>query len=313
MKSTRIWLGVVVPVAWVAVAVAAFVATWSRLPDPLATHWGLSGTPNGAMPRLAAFALFGGTGLLAALAARVAMSRAHGIAQLVGGATFAGVLFAALGIVTVLANLDATRWQDAHSVGLALALACCAIAGFGAALASRVARTLEPARAAGSLARPTIGLGATERAMWSASAKNGALFVVAFLVAIAGVIRWASGGSWIAVASCAFAALLVTALAEVHVRVDDRGVTIAFGPLGFPRMRVGVNRIAHADTTMVRPMEHGGWGYRGSLTVLRRAAVVIRGGEGLRLALRDNKTMIITVDDAGTAAGLINDLVARHT
>ena len=75
MKATRIWLGVVAPAAWVVIAVGTFVACWTRLPDPLATHWGWSGTPNGAMPRVAALGLFGGAAVLAALAARVAIHR----------------------------------------------------------------------------------------------------------------------------------------------------------------------------------------------------------------------------------------------
>jgi hypothetical protein len=312
MKATRLMLGVVVPVAWVVIAVAAFALAWTRLPDPLATHWGISGAPNGAMPRITALALFGGASLLAAIAARVGVSRDHGIAQLVGGATFTGILFATLGVVTVLANLDAARWQDAHAVGIPLALGCCALAGLGAALASRVARVLEPARAGGAVARPTIGLGPTERAMWSASAKNGMLFVLALLVAITGVLTWASGRSWVGVVTCSAVAIIATALAEVHARIDDRGLSIGFGPLKFPRMRVALDRIVHAETTTVQPMAHGGWGYRGSLTLLGRAAVVIRRGEGLKLALRGNKTLTITIDDAATAAGLINDLVARR-
>jgi hypothetical protein len=285
--------------------------TWTRLPDPLATHWGLSGAPNGAMPRITALALFGGVGVLAAIGARVAMTREHGIAQLVGGATFTGLLFAALGVVTVVANLDAARWQDAGAVGIPLALACCGIAGFGAALTSRIARGLEPAPATAPL-RSTIGLGATERAVWSASAKNGALFILAFLVAVTGVVTWASGKGWTGVVTCTVVAIVATALAEVHVRVDDRGVAIAFGPLRFPRMRIEVDRIVHAETITVQPMMHGGWGYRGSLTLMRRAAVVVRRGEGLKLALRGDKTLIVTIDDAATAAGLINDLVARR-
>lgn len=310
--KTRIWLGVVVPVAWVVAAAGVFVACWGRLPDPLATHWGWSGTPNGAMPRLTAFGLFVGPTVLAAIAARVAMHRERGIAQLAGAAAFAGALFASLAVATVLANLGAARWQDARGVGIPLALVCCGLAWLAAALVSRAARTLERAPAIGTLARPTIGLGATERAVWTAGAKNRVLFVISLVVAVAGVATWAGGAPWITFASCIAVAIAVTALAEAHVRVDERALTIAFGPLGFPRMHIAVDRIEHAEKMAVQPMANGGWGYRGSLTALGRAAVVIRGGEGLRLALRDNKTLVVTVDDAETGAGLINDLVARR-
>ena len=310
--KTRIWLGVVVPIAWVAVVVVAFAACWARLPDPVATHWNIAGTPNGSMPRTAACVLFTGLTVLAAIGARVAMHRERGIAQLAGASAFGGVLIAALSVATVLANLDAARWQDARGVGIPLALACCGLAVVAAALVSRAARRLEPARASDPRARPSIGLGATERAVWAAGAKNQVLLVIAVMVAIGGVGTWAAGGPWTPVVSCLAIAVAVTALAEIHVRVDDRAMTIAFGPLGFPRMKIGVDRITHAEKMMVQPMANGGWGYRGSLTALGRAAVVVRGGEGLRLALRDNKTMVVTVDDAETGAGLINDLVARR-
>ena len=229
--------------------------------------------------------------MLAAIAARVAMHREHGIAHLAGAAAFSGVLFAALGVVTVVANLGAARWQDADGVGIPLALACCGLAWLVAALVSRAARMLERTPTIGALARPTVGLGATERAVWTAGAKNRVLFVIALLVAIGGVVTWAGGAGWVTFVSCIAVAIAVTALAEAHVRVDERALTIAFGPIGLPRIRIAVDRIAHAETMTVQPMANGGWGYRGSLTALGRAAVVIRGGEGLRLALRDNKTL----------------------
>ena len=61
------------------------------------------------------------------------------------------------------------------------------------------------------------------------------------------------------------------------------------------------------------PMEHGGWGYRGSLRLTQRAAVVVRSGLALRLELQGGKRLSITVDDAGTAARLINGFVNRRT
>lgn len=54
-----------------------------------------------------------------------------------------------------------------------------------------------------------------------------------------------------------------------------------------------------------------GWGYRGSRRTFGRAALVLRTGPAIRLDLTDNRTFAVTVDDAATGAGLLNDLRAR--
>ena len=45
---------VTLPAVAVAVVAVAPLLVWSRLPDPMAVHWGLTGTPDGAAPRLQA-------------------------------------------------------------------------------------------------------------------------------------------------------------------------------------------------------------------------------------------------------------------
>jgi hypothetical protein len=40
---------------------------------------------------------------------------------------------------------------------------------------------------------------------------------------------------------------------------------------------------------------------------------VLRSGPALRLALRNGKTFLVTVDDAATGAALLNDLIAGAT
>jgi hypothetical protein len=59
-------------------------------------------------------------------------------------------------------------------------------------------------------------------------------------------------------------------------------------------------------------MQWGGWGYRGSRRLFRKAAVVLRAGPALRLDLADDTQLVVTVDDAESGAGLLNDLLARE-
>jgi len=74
-----------------------------------------------------------------------------------------------------------------------------------------------------------------------------------------------------------------------------------------------VNRIESASVIDVRPMEWGGWGYRGMLTLMRQAAVVLRAGPGIRVDLADGRVFVVTVDDPETGVALLNAEIARLT
>jgi hypothetical protein len=102
------------------------------------------------------------------------------------------------------------------------------------------------------------------------------------------------------------------ALTKLTVVIGVRGLPVAFGPVQWPRVRIPLDRIERVSTLDVRPTEWGGWGYRGSLTVMRQAAVVLRGGPGIRLDLHGSKTFVVTVDDAVTGASLLEALRARN-
>jgi hypothetical protein len=186
------------------------------------------------------------------------------------------------------------------------------VAALAAAAVSRSARSLDAAVVAESPAeRATVGLASGERATWIASAHNRWLGGIALVLVGAAAAGHTLVPGWSAL-SCVAIAVLLAAFAEIHARVDDRGLSIAFGPWRLPRMRVPLDRIRNARMIDIEPMANGGWGYRGSLSILGRAAVIVRRGEGLELRLDRDQTLIVSVDDAKTAAGLINDLAARR-
>ena len=76
--------------------------------------------------------------------------------------------------------------------------------------------------------------------------------------------------------------------------------------------RVPLERVRGAEACEVEALEHGGWGYPGNVRWPGRAAVVVRSGSAVRLQLRDGKHLSISVDDASTAAELINGFVQRR-
>jgi Protein of unknown function (DUF1648) len=310
MKRTV--LGVVVPFAWLVVACVPFAVAWHHLPEPLATHWSLFGDPNGAMPRITAVALHAGFALLAAIGAFVVTrpgDHPRGIATGVGVATFVGSLFAAIAIAVVIANYGAVTWRDAHQNALALLVAP-GVACVATAIASRAARSLEPA-APQIAPLPTVGLGATERATWVGSARNRGFGIGGIAALALAAVAYLLGNTPTAI-SLAVAGIIMVPFGELHARVDDRGLAIGFGPIAWPRIRVPLADIRSARQLDINPMKNGGWGYRGSLTVFGKAAAIVRGGDGLELQLDGNRTLLVSTDDAATAAGLLNDLVRRR-
>ena len=304
-------LGIFIPIAWLIAAVAAFLWGWHRLPEPMASHWNATGSPNGALPRISLFAISAGVPLLAAIGAFVVTRRAPGpagsIAPALASTTFIGVLVAGLGVLSVALNLDAPEWRAAREMSFLALAATIVAAGAGSALVSRAARTLELP----SLRRaaPSVGLAATERALWISCARNRWLALLAIASAGIGFAVLAMGAAWHAITPFAVAVLMAL-FAHLRVRVDASGVSIGFGAWGLPRMSIALARIRRADAIHLSRFS---WGYRGSIRLAGRAAIIVRRGEALRLELVDGGILSITVDDAETAAGLINDLVARKS
>jgi hypothetical protein len=99
-----------------------------------------------------------------------------------------------------------------------------------------------------------------------------------------------------------------TALALVHFRrievtVDETHLRTAFGWPGWISVSIPLSEITQLEYVPdLRPVRYGGWGYRGSLRLLKRAAVILRRGPGVIFALTGNRRFIVTVDDAESLA-----------
>lgn len=82
------------------------------------------------------------------------------------------------------------------------------------------------------------------------------------------------------------------------------------GRLGWWRFSVPAGDIAEAGVVDIDPMsDFGGWGMRvapGVGVVRRRFGLVTRAGEALEVIRRDGRAFVITVDDARTAAAVLN-------
>jgi hypothetical protein len=88
---------------------------------------------------------------------------------------------------------------------------------------------------------------------------------------------------------------------RVIVRVvetpEGRAFEVLYGPGGFVRQTFGPSELEEAYARDFSFAQMGGWGYRGSLRLLRRAALVTRRGEALELMLVGKRRFIVTVNE----------------
>ncbi len=311
-KLIRVLLATaVLPGAAVATAGVLENAWAHRLPDPVATHWRSApdsstplGTFTGVCLGLGAVAV-----LILATTAVTSLRRGRPLPRpTVGvGAGFA-VLPAAVLLSVLVANLDAPDWHAAQSDAVVVlfmlgAAALGVVAGFAGGLPAPVRET--------SSHRPSVGLRPGQRAFWSSRAANPAMLWALALVPVA-IALLPAGLPWPTAAWIALVGAAVTALTyRLSATVDGKGVTIRFGLLGFPWRHLELGSIREATTRELSTFGDGGLGLRFN-PVTGTTAYKVRGGPALALALENGRTVLVSVDDPETGAGLVNDLLAQR-
>ena len=309
-ERTKLWLVAIVS-AGVAITALIPLLCWAHLPEPMATHWSLTGVPNGKMSRLTALAIPVATLVVPTVLSWPRTGRAlTQPAALLGGIAFLSCLVASASASSLLANWDRAAWRDAHlsPVWLLPAAAASGLVALGIFWVAR--RSLGASGEAAATLEP-LALGPDERVFWANGASNGWLFVTTGALVLAAAVQFARAA--IGMGCLLLGVAVVSELfTRIRVTVNGRFLTIRYGHLGWLRQRIGLNRIVSATSVELLPMAHGGWGYRGSLTLFRRAAVVVRRGAALRLELAENRRFCVTVDDAETAAKLLSGLLRRE-
>ncbi|MFF2045078.1 DUF1648 domain-containing protein [Kitasatospora sp. NPDC058170] len=333
--------------AW-AVGVTAILAVlpWTaadRLPDPLATHWSGS-SPDGSMPLWAASLAPAAIWAVLVLAIEVTSwstnrgappttDRRPGSTRLPWTApalVATGVILMGAQVSIVRANLDRATWHDAGSVGLAvvLALVAAAVASVLAWLVTRRTTTSSPAGprpdgtsfdstspAGASPGDPRLDIPAGERFAWLSRTANPWVALIAALTgltAVAGLLAAVGGLTdlpWGLVLPTAFASVAMLVCSSVQALVTPDGLSVAFGPLGWPVRRWSAEDIASARAEHRTAAQAGGWGYR--MNGLG-TTVMLRSGECLVIRTRKGTEFAVSVGDAERGAALLNSLVARQ-
>ncbi|MFI0264633.1 DUF1648 domain-containing protein [Streptomyces sp. NPDC017056] len=297
----------------VAVVTAVFWALRDRLPDPLAVHFTADGNSDDFASPAAFLTAWLGMPVVsgAVIGALVLRDEAAGALRWVIGVGYGmAAVFGYLGVVTLLGNADAgdasavriPLWHLGAMLGVAL------LAGAVGRLCAGRDRVRADAVRGPSEAVPSLALADGESAGWSRTVSSPALLVLGPGLLAAALLIGVTA-SWAGAACMAFASLLCIAFASVRVTVDRHGLTVASPLVSRPRLRIPLGRVAEAGTQQVSPLrDFGGWGYR---IWSGRSGIVLRSGEALALRLADGRVFVVTVDDAATAAALLNALAGR--
>lgn len=317
VRSARIILGLGFPITLLAVGLIPYLANHSELPDRVATHFDISGTPDGSMTTNAmlviCLAMWGvGSIVLIALARRQEpMVVALGPSIAAGGAMVAA-LGAGILAQTSITQVGIATWSDA-SLSWPWLVAVTGGSFLLAGLALHYGSLLPTVEPVGvGLEVPIMELATGERAVWNQVIyQRWVAALLAGLVAVAAIVA-SVGVPFSALVGFLIAALASLAFVKVRVQADANGLRVGFGWFRWPGITIPLATIATVSAIDVRPTEWGGWGYRGSLKFMKRAAVVLRSGPGLRLDLTNGKTFVVTVDDPATAAALLRAEMQRQ-
>jgi hypothetical protein len=303
----------VLPVLATTAVVIMPLLVWSRLPDPTAIHWGLDGRPDGSAPLVVDVVLMGVLAALVTFLPLVAVLRGdRRTARTMLALSFGmAALFVLLRWRTIALNLDAAQWTEAGSLSLLdvaqMLVVVTPFALLGWSLGGRHPDPPRPQHAVLPLALPPGGhLVWVGHQAWSVARVLGpALVAVGGAVTAVRVAAEALviGGSLVLVGG------LLWWFTSITVAVGPAGLKVRFGPLGWPAIRVPLSDIDRIEVEDVEPLAHGGWGYRVMPGV---RAVVIRRGIGLRVVRRQRPDLVVTIDDAATAAGVLAAHLEAH-
>lgn len=307
--SPNRWLALLGALVVTAVVALAFGGAWTALPEPMASHWGPTGKPDGAAPKVFLVALVLAPVWILAGATALTPSRPARATLITTSSALTG-LFSVMAWSLVSLNRGVTEWRSARVLPMSH-LGWLALATLGLGAIAAIALRPHFKQAEPGVQTPSLTLAGGERAVWLSSARNRWLWWL-LAMPLPLVLLWRHTtpvATTVAVVGAVVTLALADAFSWVRVTVDHNGVDIRCGHLGLLRRRVALRDVDHAEVFDLVPLAHGGWGYRGSLRLMKRAAIVVRGGSALRLALRDGKQLSVTVDDAASGASLINGMV----
>ncbi|MEH6373588.1 hypothetical protein V7793_04385 [Streptomyces sp. KLMMK] len=230
------------------------------------------------------------------------------VLAVIGGAV--AVLTGWLVVAVLVANTDADDTSSVTLPGTQAALAFGAAALYAAVAWLICGKAEEPETVSGpSTEASRLPLGDSETAGWTRIAGSQVLPVTGALVLTAGLVVGFTTG-WVPALPLLVTGALMALLTGARVTADRRGITVTPSIAPWPRLNVPLQRIAEVTHRPIHPLrDFGGWGYRARPGA---SGIVLRSGDAIAARLTTGSEFVVTVDDAATAAALLNTLAERE-
>jgi hypothetical protein len=298
-----------VPLAIVVASEAVIIAVGSTGSPQLIVHWGAGPDRTGPWWTYAVLVAAIGLPVIAfigffiARATRMAGMNAWMPAIVVGVTVFHAV---GMGVGSVV--LNASRLAPAVPLGGGAVLAVAAAFLTWRRLPREAPASTEVQPADALPIRPGEVAGWTGKVDLPAWFVSLLVAVAAVLIAVGVLLLLTVGGrSWLIFLSPALLLVVLLVTAQFVVTAGPRGFVVR-SAVGWPRLSVPVASLAKAGVVPIDPLaDFGGWGIRWVIGPSRRGrwGIVTRRGPGLEVVRRDGRSIVVTVDDAGTAAAVL--------
>ena len=289
-----------------AVVIGPWIWSHSSTPAEIAIHWRFDGSSDGSAPYWVGPLIPLILWLFAWVPYWVLRRRSRAVAHLIPASAGISVFAALFSWLTAYANRGIEDWHFARPITPMIVASFVGLSFISAAALVPLARRLDPPD---TRSQPLKGLPAAadpnSSGRWSSRIVSGPLLrSLTIVVLLAGITGAFLGLPLFSTGVFCAAAAVSSLLTSATVITDKRGITVAFGPWGWPKRFVALDRIAYARRIDIRPMEHGGWGYR---LRINESAIVLRAGEGIEVVVSDGRNLVVTVDDAEQGAAVLND------
>ncbi|AWB86657.1 DUF1648 domain-containing protein [Mycetocola zhujimingii] len=314
-------IGVILPIL-IALVGAIVALTWlPDLPDPVAIHWdsnGADGFGSVWIMILMPLAIVTVVTVASGLSLRGAPQRG-GLTSTEKIIVVTRMFLSVLLTIGVIGSLAAQRGLSDAAAAPNIATPMI-VGAIGGVLLAAVAWFVLPRAVPASFDEETevepLDLAPTENVYWSRTVRisGGIVVVLALVVALTvgnaiATARGSSSGLPFALGLAVFVLLLSVGMSFWRVRADRRGFAVR-GILGWPQVSIPANEVADVRVVRVNPTaDFGGWGWR--VAPGRRTGIILRAGEAIEVTRRNGKRLVVTVDDAETAARVMQTLVAR--
>lgn len=293
--------------------VAAGLATAAALLLPTDYFWPLAANEAGArIPTLVALigAIVIGGGVIV-----TAIGVARDDDRDVSRATMTGLLAVwAVGVfclVAVVAHSAIRRVADAPIIWLVLVIGAVLALGAAAHALNQV-RLLAKSSSSPRLPVAPVELAASEHAVHTGTTRSSHLIIFAFAIGAIAAAVGVYARDIEALLDGGIPVLAALIFAQVRSRADRTGLHLGLWFLPWPRVHIPIAEIETVEVADVHAAAWGGYGYRGNLKLLKRAALVLRPGKGVVLTLSGDRTFAATIDHPEQVAAVLAAYAAQQ-